>query len=281
MQTVQAFVRRRDFLICVDSDGCAMDTMNSKHFRCFGPCMVTEWALQAWQEPVLKLWNDINLYTVTRGINRFAGLALALQTIHAQYARIDGLDELCAWTKTSPELSNAALAAAVETASGPCLAKALAWSNAVNTAIQALPEADKRPFAGAAAGLAAAHERADVAVVSSANRRAVEEEWQRCGLLPSVDVLCCQDTGSKAACIAALRQKGYAPGHILMVGDAPGDLAAAEKNGAFFYPILVRREEASWREFTARFLGCFFAGRYAECQPLLKDAFYTNLGAKL
>src|SRR5699024_7815447 len=83
-------------------------------------------------------------------------------------------------------------------------------------------------------------------VVSSANREAVEEEWARCGLLGSVDVLCCQDAGSKAACIAQLKAKGYAPDHILMVGDAPGDKAAAEKNGVWFYPILVRHEAESW-----------------------------------
>ena len=87
-----------------------------------------------------------------------------------------------------------------------------------------------------AEALAAAHNAADVAIVSSANREAVEEEWTRCGLLPSVDVLCCQDSGSKAACIAQLKDKGYDPAHILMVGDAPGDQAAAAKNGVLFYP---------------------------------------------
>lgn len=29
-----------DFLICIDSDGCAIDTMNIKHIRCFGPCFI-------------------------------------------------------------------------------------------------------------------------------------------------------------------------------------------------------------------------------------------------
>ena len=31
------FTRKHDYLICVDSDGCAMDTMDSKHMLCFGP----------------------------------------------------------------------------------------------------------------------------------------------------------------------------------------------------------------------------------------------------
>ena len=39
------YTKRSDFLVCVDSDGCAMDTMDIKHIRCFGPCMVAEWGL--------------------------------------------------------------------------------------------------------------------------------------------------------------------------------------------------------------------------------------------
>ena len=45
------FKKSRDYLICVDSDGCAMDTMNIKHIRCFGPCLVEEWGLQNWECP--------------------------------------------------------------------------------------------------------------------------------------------------------------------------------------------------------------------------------------
>ena len=247
--SLDAFSNQKDYLICVDSDGCAMDTMDIKHFRCFGPCMVEEWGLEPWEKPILDRWNEINLYTMTRGINRFKGLAMALSEIDRQYAPIEGVEELAAWAETAPELSNGALAKAAQSARGPALAKALSWSKKVNAAIDALPESEKKPFAGVAEGLAAAHGFADVAVVSSANREAVVEEWQKWNLLDHVDVLCCQDSGSKAHCISELAKKGYAPGHILMVGDAPGDKAAAEKNGVFFYPILVRREAESWAAF--------------------------------
>ena len=263
MQELNIFQKQKDFLVCVDSDGCAMDTMDIKHFRCFGPCMVEEWGLEAWEKPILDRWNEINLYTMTRGINRFKGLALALTEIDKQYTPIEGVEELAAWAENAPELSNGALAKAIETAKGPALAKALSWSEKVNAAIDALPEGDKKPFAGVAEGLAAAHEVADVAIVSSANREAVEEEWVRCGLADSVDVLCCQDAGSKAACIAQLKAKGYAADHILMVGDAPGDKAAAEKNGVYYYPILVRHEAESWAEFVSKALPALTGGEYA------------------
>ena len=278
MTDLQHFVKNREYLVCVDSDGCAMDTMDIKHFRCFGPCMVEEWGLEEWAQPILARWNEINLYTMTRGVNRFKGLAMALDEINAQYTAIEGLDELKAWAASAPELSNGALEKALPAAQGPCLAKALSWSKKVNAAINALPESEKKPFDGAAAGLAAAHAAADVAVVSSANREAVEEEWARCGLLGSVDVLCCQDAGSKTACIAQLKAKGYAPDHILMVGDAPGDKAAAEKNGVWFYPILVRHEAESWAELVSTALARLTSGAYAPYGEALAEKFLANLG---
>ena len=275
--TLQAFAKQKDYLICVDSDGCAMDTMDIKHFRCFGPCMVEEWGLEEWAEPILNRWNTINLYSGTRGINRFKGLAMALTEIDKVYRPIEGVAELTAWAEHAPELSNQAIAEAAKTAKGPALAKALAWSKKVNAAIDALPESDKKPFPGVAEALAAAHKRADVAIVSSANLEAVEEEWTRCGLLPSVDVLCCQDSGSKAACIAQLKAKGYNPAHILMVGDAPGDQAAAGKNGVLFYPILARHEADSWAEFTAKALPALLSGSYGPYGQEMAKRFEKNL----
>ena len=275
--TLQAFAKQKDYLICVDSDGCAMDTMDIKHFRCFGPCMVEEWGLEQWSEPILNRWNAINLYSGTRGINRFKGLAMALTEIDKVYCPIEGVAELAAWAEHAPELSNQAIAEAAKTAKGPALTKALSWSRKVNAAIDALPESDKKPFPGVAEALAAAHSAADVAIVSSANREAVEEEWTRCGLLPSVDVLCCQDSGSKAACIAQLKAKGYDPAHILMVGDAPGDQAAAGKNGVMFYPILARHEADSWAEFTAKALPALLSGSYGPHGQKIAKRFEKNL----
>ena len=100
MDTIfNGFVPGHQFLICVDSDGCAMDTMDIKHIRCFGPCMVKEWGLEEWAQPVLSRWNELNLYTLTRGINRFKGLALALGEVNRTCASIDGVEELDVWAK--------------------------------------------------------------------------------------------------------------------------------------------------------------------------------------
>lgn len=270
--------RRKDFLICVDSDGCAMDTMDIKHIRCFGPCMIEEWGLEKWAEDILNRWNEINLYTMTRGINRFLGLSMALNEINQAYGNIDGFEEFETWTKQAGELSNGSLGQRLYGASGPCLSKALSWSNKVNHAINRLHDEDKKTFDGVIKGLAAAHEFADVAVVSSANKEAVTEEWDRCHLLEHVDVLCCQDDGSKAHCIELLKQQGYAPDHILMVGDAPGDAAAASQNGVYFYPILVRHESESWKEFCGIALVKLKQGDFKAYSEEVRLKFLQNLG---
>ena len=282
MSVFDSFVRRHDYLVCVDSDGCVMDTMNCKHFNCFGPCMVTEWSLEAWKDEILARWNEINLFSMTRGINRFKGLAQALGEIHEKYTPIAGIHALQHWAANAPALSNDALATAIANAEDEetrlVLTKALNWSKAVNKAIVALPEELKVPYEGADAGLAAAHTFADVAMVSSANRDAVEEEWGKFGLLAHTDIVLAQDVGSKAACIARMLEFGYDPAKVLMIGDAPGDCDAAEKNGVHYYPILVNHEKASWDEAIATAFGKLQAGCYAAYGAEKKQAFLRNLG---
>ena len=283
MSLFDSFKKNHDYLVCVDSDGCAMDTMNCKHFHCFGPCMVYQWGLDEWRGEILERWNQVNLFQMTRGINRFKGLALALTEINEKYTPIPGVDALNQWVATTKALSNDALKAYIEIQpegeGKACLEKALAWSVDVNENIGILPEDMKVPFEGAKEGLEAAHFFADVAVVSSANRDAVEEEWSKHGLLDHVDILLAQDVGSKAHCIAKMLKFGYAKENVLMVGDAPGDCDAAEANGVWYYPILVNKETESWSEFQEIALGRLTGGTYGgEYQDQKKRDFLQNLG---
>ena len=272
------FQKEKEFLICVDSDGCAMDTMDCKHIHCFGPCMVDEWNLGEWKDAILKRWNDINLYTITRGINRFKGLAMALVEINEQYTKIEGIEDLVEWAENSPELSERNLKANLEKEHKIALEKALKWSQAVNIAITKLPEEEKVPFAGALEGLKAAHAVADVAIVSSANREAVIEEWEEHKLLEHVDIVLTQEVGSKAECIRQLLLKGYKPENVLMVGDAKGDSDAAATNGVNYYPILVKREKESWDRFQEEAVKCFTENNYEEYGKKMHDEFLRNLG---
>ena len=275
-----SFEKRKEYLICVDSDGCAIDSMDIKHYRCFGPCMVAEWNLKEWEEPILSRWNDINLYTKTRGINRFKGLSKALQEIHLQYTKIEDLTTLVNWVETTNELSNNSLIKEIEkNPDSISLKKALSWSNAVNENIKKLPEEEILPFGKVKEALTLAHIHADVAVVSSANLGAVLDEWRRHELLPQTDIVLAQNAGTKAYCIEQLLTKGYNPKNVVMCGDALGDMEAAKKNGVNYFPILVRHEKESWEEFINNGLNKLMDGSYnGKYQEQLIESFLTNLG---
>lgn len=246
----QDYKKNKKYLVCVDSDGCAIDSMDIKHYRCFGPCMVEEWNLSTWNDEILKRWNDINLYTKTRGINRFKGLSIALQEINNQYIKIEDLETLVNWVETTNELSNASLQREIEkNQESISLKKALSWSNSINTKIKKLPEEEILPFEKVKEALSLAHIDADVAIVSSANLGAVLEEWKRHELLPHTDIVLAQNAGTKAYCIQELLKFGYDPKDVVMCGDALGDMDAANKNNVNYFPILVRHEKESWEEF--------------------------------
>ncbi len=268
----------KKYLICIDSDGCAMDTMNSKHNRCFGPYLIREWGLENWETSILKRWNEVNLYTLTRGINRFQGLYRALEEVAEKYTPIDGLEDLRQWVENTPELSNDSLEREIAKTDSHILKKALAWSETVNKGVEALEEREKRPFPGVRESLAYARDFAELAVVSSANRQAVLDEWGAHGLMGYMDAVMAQDAGSKARCIRELAKKGYDRDRILMVGDALGDYKAAQENGVFFYPILACREAESWQEFREeggpRFRDGDYGGAY---QKEVLEAFMDNL----
>ena len=243
--------------------------------------MVDVWELNQWREEILTRWNEINLYTMTRGINRFKGLAIALSEINEKYTAIEDISSLTKWADTSPELSNATLERAIEAdPDSISLRNALRWSQAVNESITMLPEECKLPFPKAREALDFAHGKADIAIVSSANLDAVLEEWEKFGLLEHTDIVLAQNAGSKAFCISELLKKGYNNKNVVMCGDAPGDLKAAESNNIHFFPILVKNEEKSWQDFINQGFSHLLDCSYEEYETIKKRYFYKNLGAK-
>lgn len=230
--------------------------------------VIAEWVyaselnLERWQNKVLTRWNEINLYDITRGINRFQGLLKILEEVNKKVSPVEGIEDLKKWVEQTPELSNEALKRALEKRESSILRKALCWSESVNQKIRQLEEREKRPFEGVKEALAYAHGFADIAIVSSANLKAVLEEWETYGLLEYTDIVLAQDTGSKAYYIQKLAGKGYDKEKILMTGDTIGDYEAAKLNGVFFYPILVRKESQSWRKFKEDAIPNLLEGTY-------------------
>ena len=70
------FIRKRDFLVCMDSDGCVMDTVRIKHCSVFCPELIRVFGLEAHTDFITTAWEEINLNSITRGISRFESAVL-------------------------------------------------------------------------------------------------------------------------------------------------------------------------------------------------------------
>lgn len=267
-------MERKEYLVCIDSDGCVIDSMNIKHKHCFGPAFVDVWELEKDSESILNCWNRINLFSTTRGINRFKGLSMILNEYHLENPA--DMYEFTLWTREAPELSNQALAEICRSSGNRVFSKALKWSFLVNERIEKLPVSP--PFDGAAECIGRMHELANIAVVSSANKEAILLEWSEGGLMKHVDYVFSQSDGSKSECIGKMVCMGYNPQKILMVGDAPGDYQAAKSNGIWFFPVLAGEEEGSWKKLKEKYFSLFVSGQFQESvQQDLRISMERNL----
>src|SRR4030042_687299 len=61
----------KEFFIGIDSDGCAFDTMEIKQKECFCPNFIKYFKMQPVSKYARETWEFVNLYSTTRGCNRF------------------------------------------------------------------------------------------------------------------------------------------------------------------------------------------------------------------
>jgi hypothetical protein len=268
---LREFPKTREFLIGIDSDGCVFDTMEVKHKECFIPNIIEYLGLASVSRATREVAEFLNLYSKWRGTNRFPGLTLTLDflaerpEVARRRAKLPKLAGLRDWLARETRLGNPALKAEVERTGDPDLELALAWSLAVNRSINRIVK-DVPPFPLVEESLQQMNGRADVLVVSATPGEALEREWAEHDLRKHVSLIAGQESGSKKEVLALTNGGRYALDHVLMVGDAPGDLAAAEANGVLFYPIEPGFEDESWQRFheeaLPRFFGETFAGPY-------------------
>ena len=275
---INNYKKNKDYVICIDSDGCALDTMDVKHMRCFGPCLVHEWGLGEYRDDIIRLWRKINLLSRTRGINRFKGLAKMLVEINDNYTRVDGLDELIYWVQTTDELSDESLEEAYERTRCNCMKKALEWSRLSNDAINMVSDSRKAPFIGVEEALQLMKEHADIVIMTASNGETIEKEWKINKLDQYVELLMSQESGIKEECMKLIEKCGYEKEHILMIGDAPADKEAADCVQALFFPILAYHESESWDEFIEKGMKHFIDGTFSgEYEKEREEAFLKNL----
>ena len=279
--SLDSFERKHEKVICIDSDGTMIDAMNVKHNRCHGDSFIEIFGLEDKADEIHKVWNDINLYEKSRGVNRFIAIVEMLKRCDGVYLDVDqdDLKVLSDWVEEG-NLSNSALEKELETNDSPLLHKAYDWSLALNKRIASLTPVDKPPFDNGREALEYAKGKADIAIISSSNMSAIVEEWKAHDLLDYVDTITSQEIGTKNECIATMLTKGYQKEDVLMIGDAYPDVDAAEENGVWYYPILTRHEAESWQEFIDQYFDLFLEGRYDECQEELMQRFEDNFETK-
>jgi phosphoglycolate phosphatase-like HAD superfamily hydrolase len=278
------FTPKHDYFVGIDSDGCAFDTMEVKHKECFIPNTINTYNLQGIAKFAREAAEFVNLYSKSRGINRFPALIETIQwlqkrpEVKARGVRLTMPAGLVQWVKTETKLANPALKKAVEATGDPDLKQALAWSLAVNEDVTKIVRGVP-PFPFLRESLNKLTGRADMLVVSATPGEALQREWEEHDLDQYVAAICGQEVGTKKE-ILVIAQK-YKPNHALMIGDAPGDYEAAKKNDALFFPINPGHEDKSWQRFfeegADRFLNGTFAGKY---QQELLDEFDRYLPAQ-
>ncbi len=258
----------KDFFIGVDSDGCAFDTMEIKHKECFIPNIIKHWELQPVSKYAREAAEFVNLYSKWRGINRFPALIMVFDLLKERpevlkrNVSIPEVKSLREWVKTETKLGNPALKKAVEETGDPILEKSLEWSEAVNRTVAEMVKGIP-PFPFVRESLEKAVEFADIIVVSATPSEALQREWREHAIDKYVRAICGQELGKKEEHIGLAARGKYKPEHMLMIGDAPGDMKAAKANGALFYPIIPGHEDESWERFFKEAMKKFFQGEYA------------------
>jgi phosphoglycolate phosphatase-like HAD superfamily hydrolase len=166
------------------------------------------------------------------------------------------------WSSKETKLGNPALEEAVKKTHDLILARALAWSKSVNAAIEDIVHGVP-PYPCVRESLVKLAESADIIIVSATPQSALKREWEEHDLVRLVSVIAGQEQGTKAQHIQLVNQGRYRNDHILMIGDAPGDMKAARANNALFFPVNPGSEEKSWELFYNEACDRFLSGTYS------------------
>ena len=278
------FKAQKEFLVGIDSDGCVFDTMELKHKECFIPAFINFYELQGASKYAREAAEFVNLYSKSRGINRFPALVEQLDwlarrpEVKARGVKVPKPAGVIKWIAEETRLGNPALEEAVAKTGDPDLKVALDWSKAVNNTVEAIVRGVP-PFPNVKACLDKFVERADMLVVSATPNAALKAEWEEHGIAGHVRAICGQEVGTKKEILAVSTQ--YGANKCLMIGDAPGDHNAAVANNCLYFPINPGNEEASWKRLLNEGIERFFAGAYAgDYQQQLIDEFNEYLPAK-
>ncbi|MGM9682841.1 MAG: HAD family hydrolase [Eubacteriales bacterium] len=280
--SAETFKKKNNLLVCIDSDGCAVDTMEIKHKECFCTAFIECFGLQGIAKYAREAWEYTNLYSKTRGLYRMKTLVLSIELLSKRREvvekgfRLPDITELKKWLRSSPVLNDASLLAYAESHDDKTLYTALEWSAETNRRIKRIVR-NVPPFLYVRESLEKLHGKADIIVVSATPTAALENEWSEHDIKKYTAFICGQEYGAKRDVISKFG-KQYGEGRILMIGDAMGDHQAATEAGSAFYPIFPNAEDSSWKNFHDSVSDIFTRGEYTpEMQEKYVDRLKTIL----
>ena len=258
---------KHDFLVAIDSDGCVFDSMEIKQKECFIPNIIKHWNLQPVSKYIRTAAEFVNLYSQWRGINRFPAIIKTFdllrdwEDVQNRNVNIPVAQPLRDWIERESKLGNPALKIEVEKTKNPVLEQALKWSEAVNGTVADMVY-NVPPIPYVRECLEKIINWADIIVCSSTPIEALRREWKEHDIDRYANVIAGQEMGTKKEHIKIASNGKYEKDHVIMIGDAPGDLKAARANDVLFYPINPGEEEKSWEHFFIEGMEKFQQGKY-------------------
>jgi len=270
---LEEFNPQHDFFVGIDSDGCVFDTMGIKQRECFCPWMIGYFGLQGVALAARECKEFADLFSKTRGANRHITSKRIISELLPNHPmvkyrnfKVPQYPHYFKWVEDPNSLlSNDGLKIAIEKASNEEekkeLEHALAWSEKVNQSVKEIVK-NIPPFPKVRESLEKLSSKADMIVVSSTPAEALQREWKEHNIAEHMAVIAGQEMGKKKEHLKMAANGRYKEDHILMIGDAPGDLKAAKANNALFYPIIPGKEVKAWERFYEEGIDKFLNGEY-------------------
>lgn len=273
-QVLVDFQPTKKFFVGIDSDGCAMDAMDIKHQECFTPSYIKYFNLQAASTLVRETALFVNLYSTTRGQNRWVALSRIFDLLRQRPEVLERGVKIPEGTALKQFLdsgyprSDRGIADFAAEHPSAEIEQCMEWGRGVNDLIAWMVHGCA-PFPGVREAFEAMQDDVDCMTVSATPMEALEREWHEHDLAKYMKVIAGQEMGSKAEHVRwAAKGKYESDDHIMLIGDAPGDRDSAYSEGVLFYPILPGRERESWKRFREealpRFLNLTYRGEYMD-----------------
>ena len=118
----------KKFFIGIDSDGTAFDSMTIKHTDSFIPAMIKVWNLYDVKERAAEIKQKINLYSKTRGVNRFPGQLMTFQKMAEEGIFNEDFSDLEAFVNSGRGFSTKSLEDFAEECGSEFMQKVVEWN---------------------------------------------------------------------------------------------------------------------------------------------------------